>query len=187
MNTAPSFRMVYGQDDRVAEWVRTRAPHAEPGFEKYVAIGVNDEIPNFKLSSQLQLTEEARAHHQGWINDFFGTKVDLVAGVVYNEYRGHSMHVSMASSTPRWATKRTLRELFSYPFVQLKVKRLTAYTGRSMTSVQAFLERLGFQFEGIARQGFEDDDCVIYGMLRSECRWIRSRRYEKQPEPAACA
>jgi len=156
MNTAPSFSLVYGRDREVAEWVRMRAPHAEAGFEKYVAIGV-------------------------------ALGGELVAGVVYNEYRGHSMHVSMASSTPRWATKRTLRELFSYPFVQLKVKRLTAYTGRSMTSVQAFLERLGFQFEGIARQGFEDDDCVIYGMLRSECRWIRSRRYEKQPEPAACA
>lgn len=134
--------LVYGQDAAVAEFVRARAPHASNGFDKYIAIGVE----------------------QGG---------EIIAGCVYNEYRGHSMHVSIASTTPRWATRKTLFAFFAYPFLQLQVKRLTAYTGRSMSSVRRFLERLGFVQEGVLRAGFADDDCVVYGMLRDECRWIR--------------
>lgn len=97
---------------------------------------------------------------------------ELIAGVVYNEFRGRSMHISIASTTPRWATRKTLRAFFAYPFMQCKVARLTAYTGRSMTSVRKFMERLGFVLEGTIRSEYEDDDRVVYGMLRNECRWI---------------
>lgn len=138
------MNLVYGQDAEVARWVAARAPHAENGFEKYVAIGI----------------EEGG---------------ELIAGCVYNDYRGHAMHVSIASSTPRWANKKTLRAFFGYPFEQLQVGRLTAYTGKSMTGVRGFLERLGFVQEGELRKGFADDDCVIYGMLRDECRWISEK------------
>ena len=39
-------------------------------------------------------------------------------------------------------------------------------------AVREFLIRLGFVLEGTMRRGFTNDDCVIYGMLREECRWI---------------
>lgn len=152
------MNLVYGQDQRVAEWVRARAPHAEGGFDKYVAIGVEEDG-------------------------------ELLAGVVYNDYRGHSIHVSIASAHPRWASRRTLFAFSSYPFIQLGVQRLTAYTGKSMASVRVFLERLGFVEEGTMRQGFVDDDAVIYGMLRSECPWIsredRSHEIVAFPAPRA--
>ena len=110
---------------------------------------------------------------------------ELVAGVVYNEYRGHSIHISMASSHPKWATREVIATILSYPFVQLKCERLTAYTGRSMTHVRQFLERVGFQQEGIVRRGFADDDCVIYGMLKDECKWIRlHEKLRLAPVPA---
>jgi RimJ/RimL family protein N-acetyltransferase len=135
------MNLVYGRDQEVAKWVAQHAPHAENGFDKYVAIGVEKDG-------------------------------ELVAGCVYNEFRGHSIHVSIASTTPRWATRSTLAAFFGYPFEQLQVKRLTAYTGKSMQSVRDFLERLGFKPEGCVRDGFADDDCMVYGMLRNECRWI---------------
>lgn len=129
-------------------------------------------------------------HSERGFRDYVAIGVEedgyLIAGVVYNEYRGHSMHVSMASVTPRWASRGRLKALFAYPFEQVRVARLTAYTGRSMTSVRRFLERLGFVLEGTIRKGFADDDCVVYGMLRDECRWI-GVAHERQPEPAACA
>ena len=142
------MNLVYGFDALVAEWVRLRAPHAETGFEKYVAIGVED-------------------------------GGELVAGCVYNDYYPLvSMHVSIASSTPKWCNRRILKAFFDYPFNQMKVKRLTAYTGSRMVSVRKFLERLGFRQEGIVRQGFADDDAVIYGMLKHECPWIERTRDE---------
>lgn len=150
------MNLVYGQDAAVAEFVRQRAPHAGNGFEKYTAIGVED-------------------------------AGEIIAGVVYNEYRprDRTIHVSIASSTPRWASRRTLRAVFGYPFVQLNCERLTAYTGRSMARVRQFLEELGFTCEGCMRKGFADDDCVIYGMLRDECRWIRSVGHEQIKSVAA--
>jgi RimJ/RimL family protein N-acetyltransferase len=132
----------------------------------------------------------ARAPHaENGFKDFAAIGVEhageLVAGVVYNEFRGHSIHVSMASTTPRWAARGVLYGIFAYPFVQLKCERMTAYTGRSMTHVRQFLERLGFQQEGIVRRGFADDDCVIYGMLKDECKWIRFDEKRRQSSPAA--
>ena len=99
----------------------------------------------------------------------------LICGVVYNEYRTHSIHASIASSDPRWADRRTLRAIFSYPFVQLGCGRITTYCGASMLSVRRFNERLGFTQEGLLRRGFGDDDCVVFGMLREECRWIERK------------
>lgn len=97
---------------------------------------------------------------------------ELIAGVVYNDYRGHSIHASIASADPRWASRRTLKAIFAYPFVQLKCGRITTYCGGAMTEVRRFNERLGFTQEGLLRQGFGDDDCVVFGMLREECKWI---------------
>ena len=148
--------LIYGRDKEIAEWVSRRAPHADGGFEKYVAIGIEE-------------------------------NGEIIAGCVYNDYRGYAMHVSIASTTPRWATRGNLYALFAYPFLQLNVKRLTAYTGLSMASVRTFLVRLGFVQEGVIREGFVDDDCVVYGMLRGECRWLRTHHGKKLAHSAACA
>jgi hypothetical protein len=56
--------------------------------------------------------QERAPHAQNGFRDFVAIGIerngDLVAGVVYNEYRGHSIHASIASSDPRWASRRTL-------------------------------------------------------------------------------
>ena len=104
----------------------------------------------------------------------------LVAGVVYNEYRqmkaGSSMQASIASTTPRWATKRVLRDLFAYPFVQIGVTRLWASTSRRNKRTKEFLHRLGFRMEGIARRAHDGTvDAAVYSMMPEECRWLGRR------------
>lgn len=115
-------------------------------------------------------------HAEKGFRDYVAVGVErdgsLIAGWVFTDYHGHSIQVSMASTTPKWASRRMLNAIFVYPFVQLECKRLTACTGKSMTHVRQFLERLGFVEEGVVRNGFADDDCVIYGMLKEECKWI---------------
>jgi len=100
-----------------------------------------------------------------------------VGGVVYHEYRGNDIQMSCAATTIRWLDKGVLRALFAYPFVHLKCDRVSAYTGVDATHTRQFLERLGFVQEGVVRRGFEEGDCVLYGMLVEECKWIKELQH----------
>ena len=53
-----------------------------------------------------------------------------IAGVVYHEYRGWDMQLSMAADSPYWCSRRTLNILLGYPFNQLHVARITACTAQ---------------------------------------------------------
>lgn len=96
----------------------------------------------------------------------------IIGGVVFHNYRGSNIEASIASISPRWATKNVLRIIFSYPFVQLGAHRLTALTDAGNQPVRVFLERLGFVHEGTMREAHPEDDAAIYGMLSHECKWI---------------
>lgn len=102
---------------------------------------------------------------------------DLVGGVVYHEYRGNDVQMSCAGSGRRWLAEGVLRALFAYPFITLGCQRVSAFAPKSNAHTRQFLERLGFIEEGNMRRGFEDDDCVIYGMLKHECTWIKELQH----------
>ena len=97
----------------------------------------------------------------------------LIAGVVYHDYHGYTISASIASESPKWATRKNLRALFAYPFIQLGCNRMQALTGETNERAQTMLERLGFTAEGLHRYGFKDEHSISYGMLKNECRWIR--------------
>ena len=100
----------------------------------------------------------------------------IIAGVVYHNYRPpQNIEMSIATISPRWASREPLAMFFGYPFLQLKVPRVTAITGAKDEKVRAFLERLGFVHEGTLREGHPDDDAVIYGLLRSECEYLNGQ------------
>ena len=102
----------------------------------------------------------------------------LIGGLVYNEYRiqrfGKTMQISIATTSPRWCTRKVLRSLFGYPFQQMGVTRLWAAARRKNTQSRSLMERLGFKYEGMARKGYDGiQDSAIYAMLPHECDWIR--------------
>ena len=100
----------------------------------------------------------------------------LIAGVVYNMYStaSISMHVA-AEPGKRWTTKEFMYAFFAYPFIQLRCNRVTGLVRRSNEAARKFDEHVGFTQEGVLRQAFEDgEDAILYGMLMSECKWIRS-------------
>lgn len=99
----------------------------------------------------------------------------LIAGVVYHNhypaFRGIEM--SIAAETPRWASREAIRCFLSYPFIQLRCKRVTACVGARNDRAKRFLPGIGFRKEGTIRQGYGNEDVVIYGMLYSEAkRWL---------------
>src|SRR5690349_3238467 len=95
----------------------------------------------------------------------------LIAGLVYREYTGRDIQLSIAADSPKWCTKRTLRYLLGYPFLQLKCARVTAIVAKKNKRSRTLVERLGFKLEGTIRRAFPKDHGLIYGMLREECKW----------------
>ena len=101
---------------------------------------------------------------------------ELIAGVAYNMYTGAAICMNVAA-TPgkRWTTKEFMYAFFAYPFVQLNCRRVTGLVRASNEVARKFDEHVGFTQEGVLREAFEDgEDAVLYGMLKSECKWIRS-------------
>jgi RimJ/RimL family protein N-acetyltransferase len=97
----------------------------------------------------------------------------LLGGAIFHDYTGRDIMMSAHFDSPRWCDRTTLRELFSYPFGQLKVRRMTTITPITNIRAQRADERMGFQPEGIIRSLYENDvDGIVYGMLREECRFF---------------
>lgn len=99
---------------------------------------------------------------------------ELIAGVAYNMYTGAAICMNVAA-TPgkRWTTKEFMYAFFAYPFVQLKCRRVTGLVRESNSAARKFDEHVGFIQEGVIRQAFEDgEDAILYGMLKSECRYL---------------
>ena len=141
------MRLLIGHDELVAEWVGQRIPFMGNGksFGPCRAVGVvNDDM--------------------------------ILGGVVFSDYRPmfSSIEASFASASPRWLTPNLVRNILSYPFDQLGVNRISSHTPRKAGPARRFLQKFGFVEEGVMREGFGDDDCIVSGLLASD--W-RSHRY----------
>jgi RimJ/RimL family protein N-acetyltransferase len=138
-------RIVWDQPERVMQFVAARA--SENGaFEHYAAIGLEE----------------------------YG---ELIAGVVYDYHTGPAVFAHIASdNSRRWLTPAYLGAIFRYPFLQLGCNRITGFVRTDNEAAQHFDEHLGFVREGIVRQACRDGcDLIIYGMLKSECRFLEGK------------
>jgi RimJ/RimL family protein N-acetyltransferase len=99
---------------------------------------------------------------------------ELVAGVVFNNYNKASIHMHVgAKKGTNWLTREYLTRCFAYPFIQLKVNRVTGLVRIDNLAAQKFDEHLGFKREGLVRQGCTDGtDMILYGLLKDECRYL---------------
>lgn len=98
---------------------------------------------------------------------------ELIAGVVYNNYVGHLIEMTIASLDKRWATRHNLRALFGYPFTQLGLRRVQALCSANDEGVKMFLKRLGFIHEGVHPCAYHDGNTAYsFGMLKHQCRYI---------------
>lgn len=99
---------------------------------------------------------------------------ELIAGVIYNHYSGTNicMHVAAVPGR-RWLNKAFLFAAFDYPFNQLGVRRVTGLVPAKNAEARRFDTKLGFKYEGRMRHALADDDMLILGLLKEDCRWHR--------------
>lgn len=94
---------------------------------------------------------------------------------VFTQYTGTGVMMNIASDGSKCAmTKEFFRACFDWAFNYLKCRRVSGLVRTDNPASQSFVERLGFKREGLVREGEEDGtDLIFYGMLKSECRWIK--------------
>jgi hypothetical protein len=94
--------------------------------------------------------------------------------VVYNLFMKHSCCAHIATDGRRnWATRGMLYGIFSFPFVQLNLDRITLPIAEKNKDAQVLAVKLGFSWEGRLMRSLGDDNEVIFGMLREDCIWIK--------------
>lgn len=104
-----------------------------------------------------------------------GIQVDGVirAVAMYNGFNNVACSIHVVSDGgKRWAHRAFLEAAFAYPFVQLGLKRVTAYVPSKNTDAVILDLRLGFKLEGVMRGATEGDDLIVMGMMRENCAWI---------------
>lgn len=82
-----------------------------------------------------------------------------------------NMHV-VSDGSKRWLTREFLVHVFAYPFIQCGFRRVTGLVPSKNLEALRFDLKLGFQIEGHIRHAMPDDDIVLLGMIRENCRFI---------------
>lgn len=94
-----------------------------------------------------------------------------MGAVMYINYRQTSIEMACAGE-PGWLTRGNLRDLFAYPFLQLKVWTALTLVARSNRIARAFNTKLGFVELCTIPSGRKESDTILYGMTRNQCSWI---------------
>lgn len=133
------MKFLYGDDENVKNWVVERIPHVRD-FEKYSAIGI--------------MTDDGKP----------------LAGFVYHEYFPEFglMQISAAADSAKWATRSSIKHILSYPFVQLKVRKLWTATPLKNERALKLNRGIGFKQEAVLAHHFGEDHCVICRMFRKQ-------------------
>lgn len=92
--------------------------------------------------------------------------------VVYNRFSKHNCEMSVAAASARFLSKQNLKAFFGYPFYQCQLRRVTAVVEADNKRSLEFCRRLGFVEEGVLRKWFGDQDGIVLGLLKEECRWL---------------
>lgn len=104
---------------------------------------------------------------------------DLAAVVVFDRFSATNAEMSLISDgSKRWMHRESLYRIMAYPFIQLKLWRLTAFVGsRNEPAIRA-CRFLGFDPtpEGILVDAKPAEDVLIFRMFASECKWLPRAR-----------
>ena len=96
---------------------------------------------------------------------------ELVGVVAFFNYRWPNIECAFYCDDYRWAlNRRKVWQVLSYPFEQLKCRRITALVEMKDKRSRRMVQRLGFREEGKLRKAGPKGDIVVYGLLPSELR-----------------
>ena len=106
---------------------------------------------------------------------FFNDDLELQAVVIYSHVFEKNCEISIASQSPKWCSKLVLKILFSIPFMQYGLNRLTATIRESNKKSISLVERLGFRRVGELEEFYESgESAILFGLTKKQCKWIKN-------------
>jgi RimJ/RimL family protein N-acetyltransferase len=102
-----------------------------------------------------------------WIADRFGV---ARGAVVFNDYADRNIELTCVGKGA--FTRDVCREMARVAFNVNGCARVTIRTRQSNHALVGMALRWGWRVEGILRRWYGDDDAVVLGMLREECRFL---------------
>ena len=141
------MKVFYGDDANVSRWVAERIPHVDD-FGPCSALGV------------------------------VNSKGEPVAGVVFHDYQPKcgTIQISMAANTPRWATKRIIKEILAYPFYQLGVRKVWTATPHTNERAIRFNIGIGLKKEAVLANHFGKEHSVVCRMFRKQYEQLYGKK-----------
>lgn len=128
---------------------------------------VHDEVIAAFLEQKLGVKFSAPYYALGFTTD----DGKPLAAFLFNDFNGANIEMTIYAEHGRM-TRRLLRYVARYVFMQLGCRRLSAKIKRSNKRALKAAYRYGFRYEGISKAYFHDSDAVRFFMLRDDCRWI---------------
>ena len=100
---------------------------------------------------------------------------NLIAGAVYEGYTGTNIFMHMCIAKP--VTKEFWQAIFSYPFDDLRVNRITGYLMETNTKAVKLNTHLGFKVEGRLKGAAHDGtDMLAMVMWKDDCKMLKWRK-----------
>ncbi len=112
---------------------------------------------------------------------------EFLAGIVWYNYRPDykTIEVAIAAENGRWCAKGVLKDIFSYPFLQMNCRRISAVIARNNRPAIKLCKGLGFVHEGTHRKMLGRNDGFSFGLLKENCKWIKEKSSEPAVPPSA--
>jgi RimJ/RimL family protein N-acetyltransferase len=98
-------------------------------------------------------------------------KGQRIGAVVLNDFADRN--IELTAYGPGAFSRGVLSAISRYCFIQLDCKRITVRTRASNLYVRRVIEKHGAKQEGTLRDWYDDEDAIIYGLLKHECRFLR--------------
>ena len=101
---------------------------------------------------------------------FIGESIEgkLVSMAAFDNYNGTDIDVHIVAQR---MTRRWIKACMKYVFDVCGCRRMTSLNDSNNFTMQPYLERLGFKYEGTKRNGLPDSDLIIYGLTREDRKY----------------
>ncbi len=113
-----------------------------------------------------------------WLGKHFtyGLIVDgkIVGALIFHDIRVNcEVWWTIYTEDKRWCNRRMLKFMFALAFNALKCRRISISVSSKNLNCLNLVKKLGFKQEGILRNARDNgDDNVLFGMLKTECKWL---------------